>query len=92
MSAGGEGSTLIGVGRVRAVEEDQEIRARAVELAARTLSALYPNDDLANHPAALTDDVLSLAPYVADYLKTGEYNRQSLLRYCPGRDLHRIPV
>ncbi|WP_053695333.1 hypothetical protein [Streptomyces sp. NRRL F-5755] len=74
------------------MEEDQEIRARAVELAARTLSALYPNDDLANHPAALTDDVLSLAPYVADYLKTGEYNRQSLLRYCPGRDLHRIPV
>lgn len=46
------------------MNEEQEIRARAVELAARTLAMLYPNDSdgLARHPAAVTDDVLSLAP------------------------------
>ncbi|MFJ5675781.1 hypothetical protein [Streptomyces sp. NPDC093097] len=44
------------------MNEDQEIRARAVDLAARTLAMLYPNDELANHPAAITDDLLSLAP------------------------------
>ncbi|MFJ2922855.1 hypothetical protein [Streptomyces sp. NPDC087307] len=74
------------------MNEDQEIRARAVELATRTLATLYPNDELANHPAAITDDVLSLAPYVADYIRSGEFDRQSLLRHCPGGDLNRRPV
>lgn len=74
------------------MNEDQELRARAVDLAARTLAALYPNGELANHPAAITDDVLSLAPYVADYIKSGEFDRQSLLRHCPGGDLNRRPV
>ncbi|MFB4319915.1 hypothetical protein [Actinomadura sp. 21ATH] len=55
-----------------------------MDLAARTLAALYPNEELANHPAAITDDVLSLAPYMADYIKSGEYDRKSLLRHCPG--------
>ncbi|MGI5208943.1 hypothetical protein ACQEU6_46195 [Spirillospora sp. CA-108201] len=71
---------------------DQEIRARAVELAARALAALYPNEELANHPAAITDDVLSLAPYMADYIRSGEYDRKSLLRHCPGGDLNQSPV
>ncbi|SCK34211.1 hypothetical protein YUYDRAFT_04023 [Streptomyces sp. ScaeMP-e48] len=74
------------------MNEDQEFCARAVDLAARTLAALYTNDELANHPAAITDDVLSLAPYVADYIKSGEFDRQSLLRHCPGGDLNRRPV
>ncbi|WP_059007869.1 hypothetical protein [Streptomyces specialis] len=74
------------------MNEEQEIRAQALNLAVRTLAVLYPNGDLANHPAAITDDVLSLAPYMADYIKSGKFDRQSLLRHCPGGDLHRRPV
>jgi hypothetical protein len=29
---------------------------------------------------------------MADYIKSGEYDRKSLLRHCPGGDLNRKPV
>ncbi|MFF8290021.1 hypothetical protein ACF068_12430 [Streptomyces sp. NPDC016309] len=55
------------------MEEDHEIRDRAVELAARRCRRCERTTTW-RHPATLTGDVLSLAPYVADYIQTLEYN------------------
>lgn len=79
------------------MNESQEIRAEALHIVGNHIEMLYRRTPqelaqlgdglgvaLPNDPASLIYDALKLAPIVADYIRSGNFNTELLLKLCPG--------